>query len=113
MKRIAIILLFVALTFTAYAQHPKKAVKAFEAAEEALKRRDYQKAHQQLLKAVVEDPNYAEAWLLEGEIGMETKDYDLAMLGYENALRSDSMAFPPAAITLARLYDRQGSTSVQ
>jgi outer membrane protein OmpA-like peptidoglycan-associated protein len=97
------------LASTAFAQHPKKAVKAYEAAEEAFLKRDYEKAHQQVLKAVIEDPNYAEAWLLEGEIGMETKDYDLAMLGYEKALETDSMAFPPAAITLARLYDRQGS----
>ena len=62
MKRITIILLLVALVSTAFAQHPKKAVKAYEAAEEAFQKRDYQKAHQQLLKAVVEDPNYAEAW---------------------------------------------------
>ena len=109
MKRIAVILLIIALTSTAFAQHPKKAVKAYEAAEEAFQRRDYKKAHQQLLKAVLEDPNYAEAWLLEGEIGMETEDYDLAMLGYENALSSDSLLFPPAAITLARLYDNQGN----
>ena len=102
-------MLFVALVSTAFAQHPKKAVKAYEAAEEAFQRRDYQKAHQQLLKAVVEDPNYAEAWLLEGEVGMETKDYDLALLGYENALSSDSLLFPPAAITLARLYDMRGN----
>ena len=103
------LVLFVMLTLSSavFAQHPKKAVKAFEAAEEAFMKRDYNKAQQQVLKAVVEDPNYAEAWLLEGEIGMETKDYDLAILGYENALRSDSMAFPPAAITLARLYDGQ------
>ena len=92
----------------AFAQHPKKAVKAFEAAQEAFMKRDYKKAQAQVLKAVVEDPNYAEAWLLEGEIGLETKDYDMAILGYENALRSDSMVFPPAAITLARLYDQQG-----
>ena len=46
-------MLFVALVSTAFAQHPKKAVKAYEAAEEAFQRRDYQKAHQQLLKAVV------------------------------------------------------------
>ena len=91
-----------------FAQHPKKAVKAFETAEQAFMRRDYKKAHQQVLKAIVDDPNYAEAWLLEGEIGLETKDDDLAILGYENALRSDSMVFPPAAITLARLYDKQG-----
>lgn len=109
MKKALLIGLILLLAVGGFAQHPKKAVKAYEEAEAAFLRRDYKKAQQQVLKAVVEDPNYAEAWLLEGEIGMETKDYDLAMLGYENALRSDSMAFPPAAITLARLYDRQGS----
>lgn len=110
MKRVSAIVFFCLLmASTAFAQHPKKAVKAYEAAEEAFLKRDYNKAHQQVLKAVIADPNYAEAWLLEGEIGMETKDYDLAMMGYEKALASDSMAFPPAAITLARLYDRQGS----
>lgn len=111
MTMIRSLVLFVMLTLSlaVFAQHPKKAVKAFETAEEAFLKRDYKKAQQQVLKAVVEDPNYAEAWLLEGEIGMETKDYDLAILGYENALRSDSMAFPPAAITLARLYDRRGA----
>ncbi len=91
-----------------FAQHPKKAVKAFEAAQNAFMRGDYSKAHQQVMKAVVEDPDYADAWLLEGEIGIETKNEDLAMLGYEKALASDSMLFPPAAITLARIYDRRG-----
>ena len=110
MKRVSVIaFFFMLLTSTAFGQHPKKAVKAYEAAEEAFLNRDYEKAHQQVLKAVIADPNYAEAWLLEGEIGMETKDYDLAIMGYEKALETDSMAFPPAAITLARLYDRQGS----
>ena len=110
MKRASVIAFFcLLLASTTFAQHPKKALKAYEAAEEAFLKRDYEKAHQQALKAVIEDPNYAEAWLLEGEIGMETKDYDLAMLGYEKALATDSMVFPPAAITLARLYDRQGS----
>ena len=109
MRRIVVILVFFILASTAYAQHPKKAMKAYESAEEAFLKRDYKKAHQQTLNAILEDPNYAEAWLLEGEIGMETRDYDLAMLGYEKALASDSMVFPSAAITLARLYDKQGS----
>ena len=110
MKRLTVIVfLFVMMVSTAFAQHPKKAVKAFEAAEEAFMKRDYEKAQQQVLKAVLEDPNYAEAWLLEGEIGLETQNYDLAIMGYEKALATDSMAFPPAAITLARLYDKQGS----
>lgn len=109
MKRLALFLFMLTCTGTLVAQRPKKAVKAYQAAEAAFMKRDYAKAHQQLLKAVVEDPNYAEAWLLEGEIGMETKDYDLAMLGYESALASDSMLFPPAAITLSRIYDKRGS----
>ena len=108
MKRFFAIALLTVASIVAFAQHPKKAVKAFESAQEAFMRRDYKKAQQQVVKAVVEDPNYAEAWLLEGEIGMETKDYDMAVLGYENALRSDSMVFPPAAITLSRLYDQRG-----
>ena len=101
-----LVLLF--LPTAMFAQHPKKAVKHYEAAEKSFQMRDYRKAHQQVLKAVIEDPNYAEAWLLEGEIGLETKDFDLAILGYENALSADSMVFPPAAITLARLYDMRG-----
>lgn len=108
MKRVLVIEFLLLLAATTFAQHPKKAVKAYEAAEEAFMRRDYKKAQQQVLKAIAEDPNYAEAWLLEGEIGMETHDKDLAILGYENALSSDSMLFPPAAITLARLYDERG-----
>ncbi len=110
MKRVFAIAFFcLLLAPVAFAQHPKKAVKAYVAAEEYFLNRDYEKAHQQVLKAVIADPNYVEAWLLEGEIGMETKDYDLAMMGYEKALATDSLAFPSAAITLARLYDRQGS----
>ena len=108
-NRIAVLVPLLALSLAAFPQHPKKAVKAYKAAEEAFQKRDYKKAHQQVLKAIVEDPNYAEAWLLEGEIGIETKDYDLALIGYENALASDSMLFPPAAISLARLYDSRGS----
>ena len=108
MKRFFIIALLMVVAMATFAQHPKKAVKAFEEAQEAFMKRDYKKARAQLVKAVVEDPNYAEAWLLEAEIGMETKDYDFAILGYENALASDSMVFPPAAITLARLYDQRG-----
>lgn len=110
MKRLASIVLFcVMLVSTAFPQHSKKAVKAYKAAEEAFMKRNYKKAHKQAVKAIIEDHYYAEAWLLEGEIGMETQDYDLAIMGYEKALASDSMAFPSAAITLARLYDLRGS----
>lgn len=108
MKKLLLTIVLLAFTPLLEAQHPKKAVKAYESAESAFFSRDYRKAHQQALKAVIEDPNYAEAWLLEGEIGMETQDFELAMLGYERALSIDSTLFPPAAITLARIYDKRG-----
>ena len=110
MRRFCAVLLTVfALVSVGFSQHPQKAVKAYNAAEEAYHKGDYEKAHQQLLKAVMTDPNYAEAWLLDGEVGMEMKDHDLALIGYENAMAIDSMLFPPAAIVLARLYDESGS----
>lgn len=109
MKRVILLMVLCMGLAPAFSQRPKKAVKAYENAESAFLNRDYKKAYQQVLKAIVEDPNYAEAWLLEGEIGMETQDYDMAILGYEKALACDSMLFPPAAITLARLYDRKNA----
>ena len=112
MKRfgnILLLLFLLAIASGLSAQRPKKAVKAYEAAEAAFMKHDFKTAHQQALKAVTADPNYAEAWLLEGEIGMETEDFDLAQLGYENALSIDSMLFPPAAINLAWLYDMRGN----
>lgn len=107
MKRtlLTIVLSFVAIL--GFSQHTKKAVKAFEAAQNAFMKRDYGKALQQVQKATASDADYAEAWLLQGEIGMETRDYDMAMEGYERSLTSDSMLFPPLALTLAGLYDKK------
>ena len=105
MKRTLLVIGFSLLVVLGFAQHPKKAVKAYEEAYKAFSVRDYGKALQQLQKALDKDPDYAEAWLLQGEIGMETRDFDLAMEGYERSFRVDSMLFPPAALTLAGLYD--------
>lgn len=87
-------------------QPSKKAVKSYKSAYQAFIGRDYEKALQLLHKALEKDPNYAEAWLLQGEIGMETRDYDLAIEGYERSLQADPMLFPPAALALAGLYDK-------
>ena len=78
MKRVLLVIVLSAIALTGFSQHPKKAVKAFEAAQKAFLKRDYEKAYQQVHKAVTLDANYAEAWLLEGEIGMESRDYALA-----------------------------------
>lgn len=104
------ILLLLVLLFSAFfgmAQPSKKALKAYEAAQESFMERDYEKADKLLRKALDADPGFAEAWLLQGEIGMETRDTEMAMEGYEHALAADSMLFPPAALTLAGLYDKR------
>ena len=107
MKRVLLVLGLSAIALLGFSQHPKKAVKAYEAAREAFLKRDYEVAYQQVRKALEKDAGFAEAWLLQGEIGMETRDYELAKEGYEQSLRADSMLFPPAALTLADLYDRE------
>ena len=107
MRRLWILLVMLCLFAPAFSQHPKKAVRAYETAVQAFTQRDYQKALQQVSKAVAVDPNYAEAWLLQGEIGMESRDQALARMGYEHALATDSLFFPPAALTLARIYDQE------
>lgn len=107
MKRLLLIGLLVCLSGWCLAQHPKKAVKAFESACQAYSERDYEKALQQLRKALDKDPDYAEAWLLQGEIGMETHNDDLALEGYEQSLRIDSTLFPPARTILERLQKQK------
>ena len=107
MRRIFLIIGLSLIAAVGFSQHPKKAVKTYEAARKAFVERDYEKAFQQVRKAAALDADYAEAWLLQGEIGMEIRDYDLAMEGYEQSLKADSMLFPPAALTLAGLYDKK------
>ena len=107
MRRTLLLIGFSVIAMLGFPQHPKKAVKAYEAAQKAFVERDYGKALQQVQKANAIDVDYAEAWLLQGEIGMETRDNDLALEGYEQSLRADSLLFPPAALTLAGLYDKK------
>ena len=107
MKKAISVIVFLLIVSLGFSQHPKKAVRAFEAAQKAFWEHDYETAYLEVRKAVEKDAGFAEAWLLQGEIGMETRDYGLAKEGYEQSLRADSMLFPPAALTLAGLYDRE------
>ncbi len=107
MKRTLLVIVLSFVVFFGFSQHPKKAVKAFETAQKSFVERDYEKALQQVKKATKVSADYAEAWLLQGEIGMETRDFDLAIQGYEQSLKVDSMLFPPCALTLAGLYDKK------
>ena len=102
MRRILVIVLTL-IAGMGYAQHPKRALKAFDAAQKAFMERDYEQAYRQAKKATDLDADYAEAWLLQAEIGMETHNEDMAMEGYKQSLRIDSTLFPPAKTVLARL----------
>lgn len=106
MKRMLLAIVLLS-ALSGFSQRPKKAVKAFEAAQKAFVERDYEKAYQQVQRATTLDADFAEAWLLQGEIGMERRDFELAQEGYERSLQADSMLFPPAALTLAGLYDKK------
>ena len=105
MRRLLWVALLLLVVLPAFSQHPKKALKAYDEAQKAFIERDYHKTYKQLQKTLAADPKFAEAWLLQGELGMETHDVALAEEGYENALAIDSMLFPPAALNLAELYD--------
>ncbi len=107
MRRSLLILTLLLLSAMLFGQHPKKAEKAYAAAMDAFMEHDFGNAHKELVKALALDPNFAEAWLMEGEVGMEQGNADLAIMGYEKALAIDSMLFPPAAITLSRLYSER------
>ena len=106
MRRTLLVVLLSALPLLGFSQHSRKAMKAYDEAQKAFMERDYGKATKQLSKTLSLDPQFAEAWLLQGELGMETHDFALALEGYEHALAIDSMLFPPAALNLAELYDR-------
>lgn len=107
MKKCLLIVLLIGISGLCFSQHPRKARKAYEKAQTAFAQRDYGKALDNVQKAVKIAPDFAEAWLLQGEIGMETHDFALAVEGYEQSLKADSMLFPPCALTLARLYDQE------
>ena len=107
MKRVLLVIVLFFVAINGFSQHPKKAVRAFEAAQKAFVVRDYEQAYLQVRKAVEKDPDYAEAWLLQAEIGMETGDQELAIEGYEQSLRIDSTLFPPAKTVLARLQKQK------
>lgn len=100
-------LIFVIIPFSAFSQHAKKAEKAFQEAQECFYQQDYDKAIKLLDKAIAVEHDFAEAWMMKGEIAMEAHRHDLAITAYERALSIDSLLFPPMTITLSRLYDEK------
>ncbi len=89
-----------------YAQN-KKAEAFLKSARTAFDNRSYDDALHYTEKAIKADQSLAEAWLMKGEIGMLLRDDEMAIEGYEHCLQLDSVFFPPAAISLSRLYNKK------
>ena len=91
MKKWGAILLIV-MVLPAFGQS-KKAVKSFEKAKEALKAQEIDDALAHLQKALAADPNYPEAWSMQGDIYFTEKEYDEASAAYEEALNVGGRSF--------------------
>lgn len=101
-----LLLLCLSATVMCHAQD-KKAVALLKSARTAFDNRSYDDALHYVEKALHADDNLAEAWLMKGEIGMIKNDDAMAANGYENCLRTDSTFFPPAAISLSKIYNKK------
>ena len=82
----------------------KKAAKAYQEAEQNYRSNDYGSAEKRLQKALSFDPQFIEAWLMLGDVQIETQQADQAMRSFEAALAIDTLFYPPAAFILAKLY---------
>jgi len=107
--RVGILVFFLAVidvqAFSQSNRHSRKAVKAFSKAETAYFDKHFDVVERQLRKALEIEPDYLEARLLLAETKMETEKKDEALDLYESIFAYDSSFYPPAAITLARLYN--------
>ena len=83
--------------------HPKKALKLFEKAKEAYQARNYTSAIADIEEAVAEDPLYAEAYLLLGDIKAESGRLPEAVNSYKDAVKADSLFYPPVYFIIANI----------
>jgi hypothetical protein len=83
--------------------HSKKALKLFEKAKEAYEVRNFILAISNINEAVAEDPKYAEAYLLLGDIKAESGLLPEAVITYKEAINADSLFYPPAYYIIANI----------
>lgn len=102
-----LLLIFLAtLTCSTFAQEParsKKAISSFDRARKAFLVRDYTSALAELKIAIAEDPTYAEAYLLLGDLKSETNHPAEATIAYKKAVVSDSLFYPQVYFIIANI----------
>ena len=86
---------------------PKDAKKAFEKAQEDLKKKKAEEAQKELQKAVAIYPKYADAWNRLGSLQNQNKDYAGARESFQKAIEADPKLAPPY-VEMAILEAREG-----
>ncbi len=85
----------------------KKTIRNFEKAKSSFLNKDYDKSLSYVNDAIRSDSSFTDAILLKAELLTEMKDVINAIETYELLFKTDSMAFPRAALALSKLYDNQ------
>ncbi len=89
-----------------------KATKFYKKAKSFYISHDYSNAEKFLNKAIKNDTNFVEAWLLLGDIYYDTKRTEQAILSYEKAIRIDPDFFPDILYIAGKLELSTGKYSM-
>lgn len=85
----------------------KKVIRNFEKAKSSFLNKDYDKSLSYVNEAIRSDSSFTDAILLKAELLTEMNDDLAAIETYELLFKTDSMAFPRAALALSKLYDNR------
>jgi outer membrane protein OmpA-like peptidoglycan-associated protein/tetratricopeptide (TPR) repeat protein len=97
--------LFTILSVSLYAQTGKtRSEKQFDKAVQLYNRHDFANALRAVDELIADDPAFAKAWLLKGDMFNDLKEYDKAVVAYTKAVEIDSTVFPPTYYIMANLY---------
>ncbi len=86
----------------------RKAIKAFNEAENAFRMKNNHKVEMWVNLAIEADSNFFEAWILKGEFYEVMKKDSNAIIAYQYALTIDSVKYPGAWFFMAELEYKNG-----
>ncbi|MCK4361418.1 MAG: tetratricopeptide repeat protein, partial [Bacteroidales bacterium] len=89
-----------------------KATRAYKKAKSFYISHDYSNAEKFFSKAIKNDTNFVEAWLLLGDIYSDTKRTEEAILSYEKAIQIDPDFFPDILYIAGKLEFSTGKYSM-
>ncbi len=113
MKNILLILVVAICTFSCKAQTPlstksKKATKAYNLAIQYMDTYQYELALAELAKAKKEDPNFVEAYMLQANLHMALRQWNLAEIEFKKSFELNPNFFPAAYYDCAQVEMKQG-----